>query len=169
MISSRAIIMHSLAPPRVSVIMIGHMYICSSCELLPSHKVLYLYPSADSSPAANFKLPSLNCFPAAQHHDTSVLLHPCHVPVAINIGIQRATDGLFMHPSYFQRAADGPPDLHPKEQPDGPLVHSKSCPSDCHHLPSIGSQRSSPPVMSRPSGYLHPKEWPMGHFHRHMS
>ena len=109
-----------------------------------TRKAEHLCPSTDSSPAANFKLLSQLLF--LQSNTTTLLpcLHPCHIPVTI--GIQRVTDGSFMHPTYFQRAADGLSHLHPKERLTGPLVHSKSHSSDRCHLPSIASWRSSPPA-----------------------
>ena len=78
--------------------------------------------------------------PAPRELQTASHLHPCYVcthltsqPVAV--GIQRATDRSFKHPTSFQRALDGPSHLHPTMQPAGPLVHSKSRPSDPCHLP----------------------------------
>jgi hypothetical protein len=71
-----------------------------------------------------------------------------------------------MHPTYTQRAADGPSHLrpcyvcshvtsqrattcNPTERLAGPLIHSKSCPSDSHYLPNLAFQQSSPPASQR--------------------
>ena len=42
-------------------------------------------------------------------------------------------------PAYQRRA-----NVHPKGRQAGPLIHSKSRPSDSRHLPSLASQQSSP-------------------------
>lgn len=95
--------------------------------------------------------------PMCDIHITTLLWWP---------GIQRTTDGSFMHPTYTQRAADGPSHLrpcyvcshvtsqrattcNPTERLAGPLIHSKSCPSDSHYLPNLAFQQSSPPASQR--------------------